>query len=221
LFHCSVPLKAEQSGTKRNIKRNKTNMAERVALKKWFSTGNVLNGLFFAAIIAVLFIPAAKSILIRGLMGVGLFQPKTEQTASSLQAKDVIFRDSSGRTITLSSLKGKVAFINFWATWCPPCLAELPSINTLHKKLSNNSNIVFLIVDADNQLGKSVPFIKKNGYNLPVFETVTDIPSEMLSGLIPTTIVINKQGLIVFKHEGVADYSSDKFVEYLRKLAGN
>jgi thiol-disulfide isomerase/thioredoxin len=196
-------------------------MVEKAVSKKWFSIGNVLNALFFAAIIAVLFIPAAKSFLIRGLMGVGLFQPKTEQTASPLQAKDVTFRDSAGRTISLSSLKGKVVFINFWATWCPPCLAELPSINTLYKKVSNNSNIVFLMVDADNQLSKSIPFIEDHGYNLPVFETVTDIPSEMLSGSIPTTLVIDKQGHMVFKHEGVADYSSDKFIEYLQKLAGD
>jgi thiol-disulfide isomerase/thioredoxin len=196
-------------------------MVEKAVSKKWFSIGNVLNALFFAAIITVLFIPAAKSLLIRGLMGVGLFQPKTEQTAGSLQAKDITFRDSAGRTISLSSLKGKVVFINFWATWCPPCLAELPSINTLHKKVSNNSNIVFLIVDADNQLSKSIPFIKDHGYNLPVFETVTDIPSEMLNGSIPTTLVINKQGHMAFKHEGVADYSSDEFIEYLQKLAGD
>jgi thiol-disulfide isomerase/thioredoxin len=196
-------------------------MTEKAASKKWLSTGNVLNALFFAAIIAVLFVPSAKSLLIRGLMGVGLFQPKTEQAASSLPIKDVIFRNSAGRIISLSSLKGKVVFINFWATWCPPCLAELPSINTLHNKLSNNPNLVFLIVDVDNQLGKSVPFIKNHGYNLPVFETITDIPSEMLSGSIPTTLVINKQGLMVFKHEGVADYNSDKFIGYLQKLAGD
>jgi thiol-disulfide isomerase/thioredoxin len=196
-------------------------MIEKAVSKKWFSIGNVLNALFFAAIIAVLFIPAAKSLLIRGLMGVGLFQPKTEQAASPLPAKDITFRDSDSRTISLSSLKGKVVFINFWATWCPPCLAELPSINTLHKKLSNNPNIVFLIVDVDNRLSKSVPFIKNHGYKLPVFEAVTNIPSEMLSGLIPTTVVINKQGVMVFKHEGVADYSSDKFMGYLQKLAGN
>ena len=196
-------------------------MGEKAATKKWFSTGNILNALFFAALIAVLFIPAAKSLLIRGLMGAGLFQPKTEQPASPLPAMDVTFRDSDGKTISLSSLKGKVVFINFWATWCPPCLAELPSINTLHKKLSNNPNIVFLIVDADNQLNKSVPFIKKHDYTLPVFETVTDIPSAMLGGSIPTTVVINKQGLIVFKHEGVADYSGDEFTGYLQKLAGN
>ena len=196
-------------------------MAEKAASKKWFSTGNVLNALFFAAIIAVLFIPAAKALMIRGLMGVGLFQPKTEQTAIPLQVKDMSFRDNGGKTINLSSLKGKVVFINFWATWCPPCLAELPSINTLHNKLSNNPNIVFLVVDVDNQLSKSVPFIKDHGYNLPVFETVTDIPSEMLSGSIPTTLVINKNGLMVFKHEGVVDYNSNKFIGYLQKLAGD
>jgi thiol-disulfide isomerase/thioredoxin len=196
-------------------------MTEKAASKKWFSTGNVLNALFFAAIIAVFFVPSAKSLLIRGLMGVGLFQPKTEQAASSLPIKDVTFRDSAGRIISLSSLKDKVVFINFWATWCPPCLAELPSINTLHDKLSNNPSVVFLIVDVDNQPRKSVPFIKNHGYNLPVFETITDIPSEMLSGSIPTTLVINKQGLMVFKHEGVADYNSDKFIGYLQKLAGD
>lgn len=181
----------------------------------------MLNALFFAAVIAVLFIPAAKSLLIRGLMGVGFFQAKTEQTSRPLPTKDVIFKDSAGRNISLSSLKGKVVFINFWATWCPPCLAELPSINTLYNKLSDNPKIVFIMVDADNLLKKSIPFLQDHGYNLPVFQSVTDIPSEMLSGLIPTTVIINKEGLMVFRHQGVADYNSSDLVVYLQKLADN
>ncbi|MBD1391614.1 TlpA family protein disulfide reductase [Mucilaginibacter glaciei] len=193
-------------------------MTENPAPKKWFSKSNIGNVLFFAAILTILFVPGARSLVTRGLMAVGFFQPKTEQAVKLTAVPDVAFNDATGRSVNLSSLKGKVVFINFWATWCPPCLAELPSIDALHQKLSANPGIVFLMVDVDNQLNKSMPFIKDHGYNLPVYGVASDIPSELVGQSIPTTVVIDKKGEMVFHHEGVADYSGDKFEQYLLKL---
>src|SRR5690606_3035773 len=65
---------------------------------------------------------------------------------------DVAFKDKDGKTVSLKSLKGKVVFINFWATWCPPCIHEMPSINELKKTFKGNDNIVFLMVDVDNNI---------------------------------------------------------------------
>lgn len=188
-------------------------------LKKWLTKSNVGNILFFAAVLAILFIPSAKSLLIRGLMDVGFFQPDIEHLAKAPVVADITFKSSTGKTISLTELKGKVIFINFWATWCPPCLAELPAINSLHQKLSDNPNVVFLLVDADSKLNKSVPFMKDKGYNLPVFEALTDVPASISGPSIPTTVVINNKGQMVYNHLGIANYNSSKFMAYLQQLA--
>lgn len=190
------------------------------ASKKWFTKSNVGNVLFFVAVLTILFVPGARSMLTRGLMAVGFFRPSIEKPAQVITPPDVTFKDASGNTVTLTGLKGKVVFINFWATWCPPCLAELPSINTLNQKLRTNPNVVFLMVDVDNQLSRSVPFIRNKGLNLPVFETTGQVPSALLGEAIPTTVVIDKKGQMVFQHAGVASYSGDKFEQFLIKLSG-
>ena len=59
------------------------------------------------------------------------------------------FKDENGKTISLHALKGKVVFINLWATWCPPCIYEMPSIHELRKTFKDNDNLVFLMVDMD------------------------------------------------------------------------
>lgn len=189
-------------------------------LKKHLTVANLLNSLFFIALIVLLFVPSAKAFLLRGLMKTGLFQPEISSSAGKpIQVKDISFRDAKGETVTLSALKGKVVFINFWATWCPPCIAELPSINTLYQKLSANKNIVFLMADADGKPEQALLFLQKKGYDLPVYTATTTVPAAVAAGTIPTTVVLNKKGEMVYHHEGVADYTNDKFTAYLQQLS--
>lgn len=189
-------------------------------IKKWLTRKNIFNGLFFALLFLLLVSPTAKALVIEGLMKFGLFQPEVSTNAKQLsRPAEVTFMDGKGKTVVLASLNGKVVFINFWATWCPPCLAELPSINELHNQLNDNKNIVFLIVDADNNLKKSLPFMASHYYNLPVYTTVTSVPKQMMGNSIPTTVILNKKGQIVFHHEGAADYTNQKFVTYLKELS--
>jgi thiol-disulfide isomerase/thioredoxin len=112
-----------------------------------------------------------------------------------------------------------VVFINFWATWCPPCIAEMPSINNMQKKFKDNKDVVILMVDADNQLEKSQAFMKKHQYDLKVFTPASQIPATLLGGSLPTTVLLNKKGEIVFRHEGAADYENEDFQDYIEKLA--
>jgi thiol-disulfide isomerase/thioredoxin len=188
-------------------------------LKKHLTIGNLLNALFFIAVIVLLFVPSAKAFLLRGLMKTGFFQPEVSSLSKPVQVPDISFRDVKGENITLSSLKGKVVFINFWATWCPPCIAEMPSINTLYQKLAANKNIVFLMADADGRPEQALLFLKKKNYNLPVYAATTTVPANISAGTIPTTIVLNKRGEMVYHHEGVADYTNDKFAAYLQQLS--
>jgi thiol-disulfide isomerase/thioredoxin len=189
-------------------------------LKKHLTIANLLNGLFFIAVIVLLFVPSAKALVLRGLMKTGLFQPEVSSSVSKpMQLKDIGFRDTKGKTVALSALKGKVVFINFWATWCPPCIAEMPSINTLYQRLGDNKNIVFLMADADGNPERALAFLQNKGYNLPVYTATTTVPTEVAAGTIPTTVVFNKKGEMVYHHEGVADYTNDKFTAYLQQLS--
>jgi thiol-disulfide isomerase/thioredoxin len=119
----------------------------------------------------------------------------------------------------LTDFKGKVVFINFWATWCSPCIAEMPSINNMQRKFKDNKDIVILMLNADNQIEKSQAFMKKHQYDLKVFTAASQIPAELLRGALPTTVVLDKNGKNVFRHEGAADYENKDFQDYVKKLA--
>ncbi len=188
-----------------------------------------LGSIITVILIAIItFNPDAKSFVLGGLMKTGLFNPSIDNTPGSspaateinnpVLAPTVLFTSSSGETIDISASKGKVIFLNFWATWCPPCIAEMPSINSLKSKLDNES-VLFLMVDADNNLKASGTFMQKKKYNLPVYGPASPIPSSVFSGALPTTLIINKKGEIVFKHESMADYNNSEMVDFLNALA--
>lgn len=131
---------------------------------------------------------------------------------------DVLFKDKNGKTVSLKSLKGKVVFINFWATWCPPCIHEMSSINKLKQSFKGNDDIIFLMVDVDNKIEKSTAFMQKNKYDLPVYVPAGDIPTDYLGGSIPTTIVLDKRGDMIARIEGGRDYTSPEIVKALNEL---
>lgn len=134
-------------------------------------------------------------------------------TTSSLS-----FTDKDGKTVSLSSLKGKVVFINFWATWCPPCIQEMPTINELKGKYKGNDDIVFLMVDVDNKMEESTSFMEKNKYDLPVYVSASDIPSDYLGSSIPTTVILDKSGDMIAHIEGGRDYTSPEIIKVVNEL---
>ncbi len=175
-----------------------------------FSLSNIITALLVGLLLLMLFKPEAKAWLIQGLMKIGLFQPSVSTApaaanATSLYTADIRFTGTDGREIKLSDLQGKIVFINFWATWCPPCIAEMPSVNALYEQFKDNSQIVFLTVDADAKPDKAQQFLDKNNYTLPLFTIASSIPASVYSGTLPTTVIIDKKGVVVFKHTGVAD----------------
>lgn len=193
--------------------------------KKWLSWSNISTVAMLVFIIAMLVNPDIKAYVIQGLMKVGLFQPSIPSediTAKQVNLEDAtpdaIFTDSNDQRVQLSNLRGKVVFINFWATWCPPCIAEMPSINNLYKKYKSNKNIVFLMVDADGDLKKSLNFMRKRDFDLPVYIPASAIPESLFETSLPTTVVLNKKGQAVFRHEGSADYQNASFIKFIDEL---
>lgn len=188
-------------------------------IKKKLTVSNLLNGLFAIVVITLLISTPTRVLLIQGLMKVGLFQPNIKPGEKAFAPPDVVFENEKGQTMSLSSLKGKVVFINFWATWCPPCVAEMPTINTLSDKLRDNKNIQFIMVDVDHDFSKSGPFMQQHRFKLPLYEAVNAIPGALLGQSIPATVIIDKNGRVVFHHAGTANYGGDDMVAYLNNLA--
>jgi thiol-disulfide isomerase/thioredoxin len=169
-------------------------------------------------IVLLLFVPATKAFVLRGLMQVGFFKASAGKENIPGNTPSFSFINRNGQTLTTADIKGKVVFINFWASWCPPCIAEMPSINALYNKLKDNPRVLFVCVDADNDFLISIPFIEKHHYDLPVYNMLNAVPPSFFSGTLPTTIIINSKGTMVQKHEGIANYDTPEMLNFLRSL---
>jgi thiol-disulfide isomerase/thioredoxin len=189
--------------------------------RKKISVSNIFSMLIMALALLVIFNPNAKGYLIRDLMSLGFFQPDaagyTKHYESLANIPDLQFKDANGNPTALRALKPKVVFINYWATWCPPCIAEMPKVNELYKKFRNDPKVAFLMVDVDNDLPKAKAFMLKNGYDLPLYIQSSNVPESVLDGTIPTTLVFGKDGKLIYKHSGAADYGSERFEEFIRQ----
>lgn len=165
----------------------------------------------------LLFNMNARTFVMQQLFKIGLFAPDIDQN-KKLDAvnTDISFKKVDGTIVSLSELKGKVVFLNFWATWCPPCVAEMPSIQKLYEQ--TNNDIEFIMLDVDHQEERSLNFLKKHNYTFPLFFPASAIPESIFDGTLPTTLVIDKQGNIVYRHKGIADYSNKKFISNMLEL---
>jgi len=188
--------------------------------KKMLTKKNIFNSLFIVLVLGILFIPSAKAFVIQGLMEIGLFNPNVEKKALPVTAdlSHIQFKDAKGKIINLEALRGKVIFLNFWATWCPPCLAEMPSVNRLYEQFKNDSDVVFLMIDADSDFAKAQAYMDRKKYKLPVYTFASQLPKELFKGSLPTTIVFDKKGRISFNEEGAANYSNSKFIAFIKQL---
>ncbi|MET3114924.1 thiol-disulfide isomerase/thioredoxin [Pedobacter sp. CG_S7] len=209
---------------KETKKQNDTN--KQLINKKWFTFSNLSTIVLMLFVMAMIFSPDVKGFVIQNLMKVGLFQPDLPKTAgkesgaavAKVPAQEVLFLDGEGKTIKLSEQRGKVVFINFWATWCPPCIAEMPSIDNLYLKYKDNKNVMFIMVDVDGKYAASSAFMKNKGFSLPVYTPAGGIPEEYFAGSMPTTVILDKSGNMAFHHLGGADYSNPEVTAFIDNL---
>ncbi len=140
-------------------------------------------------------------------------QPKPGQVAP-----DFTLTDLSGNKITLSALRGKVVFLNFWATWCPPCRAEMPSMEQLNEVFSGKDFVMLAVNVEQNAESVVKAFIKRNPHS---FTVLLDGEGEVqkLYGVyrFPETFLIDRQGRVVEHVLGARNWAS---VEFLRQVNG-
>jgi tetratricopeptide (TPR) repeat protein len=126
-----------------------------------------------------------------------------ERRKSAKPAPDFTLATLKGESIQLSKLQGKVVMIDFWATWCGPCVSELPNPAKLYDKYSKNPKVVFLSIDTNEPATAIKPFMEKNGYLFTVLlGNQTSVPQQYAVEGIPTKFLIDRNGKIQFKHVG-------------------
>jgi len=132
-------------------------------------------------------------------------------------APDFTVKDAD-REATLSNLRGKVVVLNFWATWCPPCVEEMPSLVQMQSRLKDKGVIVLAVsVDADESAYHR--FLKDHNVNLLTVRD-PDQKSNTLYGTIryPETYVIDRDGVVRRKFIGAVDWNSQEITDFLTKL---
>jgi thiol-disulfide isomerase/thioredoxin len=131
---------------------------------------------------------------------------------------DFQLRRTDGRLVSVNDLKGKVIFLNIWATWCGPCRAEMPGIQQLYSSLASDSMIfVMLSIDKKSDDAKVVKYLADKGFSFPGFRPVNYLPEILNVPSIPTTFVIDKRGNIAFKKVGTANYNTSRFKNFLKR----
>ncbi|SFG69035.1 Thiol-disulfide isomerase or thioredoxin [Desulfotomaculum arcticum] len=123
----------------------------------------------------------------------------------------LISKDSE--PVALSEIKDQYIFINFWNTWCPPCQEEMPELNKLYLEYANkNVKFIFINIAAQEKSVDDVTaYLRKHGYSIPVYlDTRADVA--MVYGIrgIPTTIILNPQGQVIYAESGPISYEKAK-----------
>jgi thiol-disulfide isomerase/thioredoxin len=123
-----------------------------------------------------------------------------------------------GTAVPFESLQGKVIFLNIWATWCPPCIAEMPNIQRLYEKVGSD-DIAFVMLSVDEGgMAKVQKFIQKKGFTFPVYLADGPLPRAFQSPAIPTTFILSPEGRILARQEGMAEYDTQEVREFLQSM---
>ncbi len=125
-------------------------------------------------------------------------------------------RDLDGQDLNLADLKGKVVFLNIWATWCPPCRVEMPGIQRLYEELAAEGVVFVLASNEDPETIRD--FVQDNGFTFPVYSATMWPPPALETESIPATFIVSPEGKIVLRHLGAAQWDHPDVVAFLRGL---
>ncbi len=154
-------------------------------------------------------------LLQRGLLATGLMQPTTVDTHEKATF-DFVLTDLDGQEVLFSDFEGETIFLNFWATWCPPCIAEMPDIEALYQLKA--SSVHFVMISLDENRIKAREFVEKKGFQMPIYFLKSSLPRTYETTSIPTTYVISPAGTIVVENHGMAQYNTTDFRKLLDEL---
>jgi len=186
------------------------------ALKPWLLTLVVVLILRYTGAISGISFLAQSALLKSGFMD---YKPASDEAVAASFDYNFTVKDLKGNILDVNQLKGKVIFINLWATWCGPCRMEMPSIQNLYSTVDPDKvAFIMLALDTEENQHKIPKYINDKQYTFPVYVPNKSLPKQLNVSTIPTTFIIGKDGKIKSKKIGVTNYDTDKFKSFLNEL---
>jgi peroxiredoxin len=169
----------------------------------------------------LVFLAVTISLVVFSLMQTdSVLESEKQQTiAVGLPAPNFTFPDLNGKMVSLMDYKGKVVLVNIWATWCPPCIDEMPSMEKLYQSL-NGENFEILAVSIDtNGLKVVAPFMKKYKLTFPaLIDSEGIIKTTYKTTGVPESFIIDKQGILIKKIIGPLNWANSEVFGFFNDL---
>lgn len=186
-------------------------------LKSWVGALAIVAVLYFTGLLGSISFLAQSAILKTGLMNASIEMPDEDEYFNyGFKIKDL-----EGNVLDFAQFKGKVLFINLWATWCGPCRAEMPTIQKLYDNIGHDPNIEFVMlsIDRDKDLDKVIRYLKDKGYTFNGYMPSGYLTRQLDVPSIPTTFVVSKSGKILTKEVGTTNFNTNRFFKFLKAEA--
>ena len=142
--------------------------------------------------------------------------PEGFEVSSPQTLPEIVFQDENGSTVSLADFKGKTVVLNLWATWCAPCVTEMPDLNTLQKRLKDKG-VEIITVSMDRSIEKVQGFYKKTGIDaLPLYwDSTRSLGFDLGFNGLPATIIVNTNGQEVARVSGPLNWLDQEIEAFL------
>lgn len=171
----------------------------------------------FLALIVMLLTPGGRLTFRTWVLATGLLSgvSQNESVRLSPEVYKWQLQDQNGGLHSFAEYRGKPIFLNFWATWCGPCVAEMPSIAKLIELRSKD--VAFLLVTNENP-EKVKSFLKNRNWSFPVYFPTTEVPDVFQTTSIPTTMLISKTGTVKHRSSGMTKWDGGPGISFIDEL---
>lgn len=174
--------------------------------------------LFYLLILAVL-LPFSRKYVATGLNKVIMHRPAIIKESRQISLADEDYEwmllDMEGTPVPFSTFRGEVIFLGLWATWCPPCRAEMPNIQRLFDEYGDRMAI---LLASQEEAAQIKDFMDHYGYDMPVYRLAQNPSEKFRTSSIPTTFLVSREGRITIRKTGAARWDGNYFKSYLDSL---
>jgi len=184
--------------------------------KRWYSK---LFDLLFVVLLVLVIIPATRKELMTYASKVRMYLTRVEadeQKEELTGERTLVFRDAEGEQSRIGEYLDKPVFINYWATWCPPCRAEMPTLEKLYQQYGEEIHFLFI---SSEPMNKQQDFLKQQGYDLPVYQLASRPGGSFSYSVLPTSLIIDRENRVVLRKEGAVNWQSKGVREIFDRLA--
>jgi peroxiredoxin len=144
---------------------------------------------------------------------------KARAITSGDRAPEFRLKTVNNASVSLADLHGKVVMVHFWATWCPPCVEEIPTLDRLYRSLMGKDFMMLAVSEDEGGAGGVASFIQQNRLNLPVLlDTGNDVARLYGTYKLPETYIVDREGVVRYKAIGPRDWTDPSNIQILQNI---